>query len=49
MGMASSTYGRMRNAYKIFVGKLGRPRQIWEVDIKWILWVGGVEWNRFVE
>jgi hypothetical protein len=40
MGMACSTYGARRNAYRVWVGKpegkrpLGRPRSAWEDNIK---------------
>ncbi|KAJ4448562.1 hypothetical protein ANN_10580 [Periplaneta americana] len=40
MGRACSTYGRIRNAYRVLVGRpegkipLGRPRRRWEEDIK---------------
>jgi hypothetical protein len=40
MGGARSTYGERRDVYKVLVGKpegkrtLGRPRHMWEHDIK---------------
>jgi hypothetical protein len=40
MGGACSTYGKRRGAYRVLVGKpkgkrpLGRPRRIWEDNIK---------------
>jgi hypothetical protein len=53
MDSACSTNGEKRNAYRILVGKpedkrqLGRPRRIWEDNIKMDLrdreW-GGMDW-----
>jgi hypothetical protein len=50
MGRACMRYGKMRNAYKIFVGNpegkrlLGRPRRRWEdnigMDVREIDWQG---------
>ncbi|KAJ4442732.1 hypothetical protein ANN_04323 [Periplaneta americana] len=39
MGWACSTYGRIRNAYRVLIGRLGkrplgRPRRRWEDNIK---------------
>jgi hypothetical protein len=53
MGMACSTYGEKRYAYRILVGKpegnssLGRPRRRWvdnnKMDLREIEW-GGMDW-----
>jgi hypothetical protein len=49
MGMACSTNGGKRNAYRILVGKpegnrpLGRPRRRWVVNIRMDL--REIEWN----
>jgi hypothetical protein len=46
MGRACSTHGEKRNAYRILMGKpegkrlLGRPRCMWEDNIKMDLRVG---------
>jgi hypothetical protein len=50
MGVACSTNGENRNAYRILVGKpegkrpLGRPRRKWWVILGWIL----ERWNGMV-
>ena len=53
MGGACSTWGEMRDVYRVFVGRpevkrsLGRPRLKWEDNIKINLQevgCGGVEW-----
>jgi hypothetical protein len=54
MGMACSTNGEKRNAYRILVGKrpLGRPRRRWEDNIRMDLgeteW-GGMDWIDLVQ
>jgi hypothetical protein len=47
--------GKMRNVYKIYVGKperkkpIRRPRHRWEDNIKWVLRKeGGREWPGFI-
>jgi hypothetical protein len=53
MGMACSTHGKKRNAYRILVGKpegkrpLGRPRRRWYYNIKMNLRgirLSGMDW-----
>jgi hypothetical protein len=54
MGMACSTHGEKRNAYRIFVEKLeekrqlGRPKLKWEVRTKVDLKETGRGWTRFM-
>jgi hypothetical protein len=53
LGVACSTYGERRGAYRVLVGKpegkipLGRPKRRWEDNIKVDLkeWTGGMDWN----
>jgi hypothetical protein len=54
MDGSCSTYGKMRNAYNILVGKgsPGRPRRRWEdnfrMDIREIRWEG-VDWMHLIQ